>query len=77
MAGLFLWELYGTGLLQIGEFGQFQEAGRLNPSLKSTFTDEVFDIKLPKNKILSADEFLHGTGSVVTIDGGFDAFSGV
>ena len=63
IAGLFLRELYSTGLLQIGEFGQFQEAGRLNPSLKSTFTDEIFDIKLSKNKILSADEFLHCTGS--------------
>jgi len=37
MAGLFLWELYSTGLLQIGEFGEFQKAGRLNFSLKPTF----------------------------------------
>ena len=59
--GLFLRKLYGTGLLQIDEFGQFQEAGWLNPSLKPTFTDEIFDIKLPKNKMLSVDEYLYGT----------------
>ena len=58
----------GQGMIMLSsarddEFGQFQEAGRLIPSLKSTFMDEIFDIKLPKNKILSAGEYLHCTGS--------------
>jgi len=46
----------------MAEFEHFQRRKFIHPSIKLSFTVEISNLKLPKNKMLSADEYLHPTG---------------